>query len=560
MDLTISSFAGFLPSRSQRVVSACLGLAVALLIALLASTTASAALREYHVQFMPSESVSATGYSLHIGTTAGNYEANFNLGSPPVAGATVIYAVDLEDSADVFVALRAYDAAGLQSGFSNEVRVAAVVVEDPPPPPADDGGAVGDGTGDGTDGTAGGDAGDGGTVDTGAGDGGGDTGSGDSGADTGAGDTGGGDTSGGDAGGDPSGELPADPMDTNMRIGLTTSSDGLISSFLSDGSLASLTMDSLAAKGNIRPTRCDLDGDADDDLVIGFGPGSEGQVALIFLEDGAVSSVSTLTAGPADYRAVSGRTNPACGDLDGDGRSELVIGFGFRMRGVVQVFDDVQTGFAPLASARSDADGYMQTPVPDRFWGSTYPAIGDLDGDGRGELVIGLGRTTGGGRLIVFDDAQTGFAIHSANRTGEPWLTVNPDLSKTMKRTRTMPAMGYLDGDGRDEIAVSFGRGSRAIVAILEDAVDGLPVRPADVLLLATGRSRYASKDGATRVEIGNVDADGVEELVVSFQRGGDHEVQIFDDLGSAMTPMGVDDGFVTSADKTRAIRGLPID
>lgn len=531
MVITIPSPARFLHSCSQRVVVAFTGFA----IAFLASTTASAVLREYHVQFAPSASPSATGYSLHIGTASRNYEANFDLGSPPMTGFTVIYAVDLEDSTDVFVALRSYDGVGTQSGFSNEIRVAAAVIEDPAPPPD-----TGSGAGDDTTG--------GGDTDPGAGDTGGDTG------EPGAG-GGGGDDMGG--GGTP--VDPMDPMDPRMQIGLTTASDGSINTFLSDGTFQSLTMDSLAAKGNLRPTRCDLDGDSDEDLVIGFGAGSEGQIALLFLEDGVVSSVSSISAGPANYRSASGRTNPACGDLDGDGRSELVIGFGYRMRGVVQVFDDVQTGFAPLASTRSDAGGYMQTPVPDRFWGPTYPAIGDLDGDGRGELVVGLGRTSGGGRLVVFDDLQAGFAIHSANRTGEPWLRVDPNLTRKMKRTFAMPTLGDLDGDGRDEIAVSFGRGSRAIVAILEDAVEGLPVQPSDALLIATGRSSYARRDGATRVAIGDVDTDGAEELVVSFQRRGDHEVQVFDDLGAMMSPMGVDGGFVTSSDTSKQVRGLPI-
>ena len=91
----------------------------------------------------------------------------------------------------------------------------------------------------------------------------------------------------------------------------------------------------------------------------------------------------------------SGRTNPGCGDLDGDGRGEIVIGFGLRMRGVVQIFDDTQTGFSALTSAQTNVDGYMQMPVPDGFWGSIYPAIGDIDGDGMDEIVAGLGRTTG---------------------------------------------------------------------------------------------------------------------------------------------------------------------
>ena len=280
---------------------------------------------------------------------------------------------------------------------------------------------------------------------------------------------------------------------------------------------------------------------------------------MIFLENDVVSSISTILAGPKNYRASSGNTNPVCGDLDGDGRAELVIGFGPSMRGVVQVFDDAQTGFGPLASARSNSEGYMQLPVPDGFWGSTYPAIGNVDGDALDELVVGMGRTVGGGRLVILDDLSTDLAIHPGNQTGEPWLRVDPNPQRLQKHTRTMPALGDLDGDGRDEIAVSFGSGSRARVALLNDAIDGFPMTSSDALLIAAGRPTYQRKDGATRSAIGDVDGDGVDELIVGFRRKGRFEVQVFDDMSVGMGPMTSSDGFISAADSSIVIIPTPV-
>ena len=491
-------------------------------IVLLVSTTASAALREYRIQFQPSSSVSAAGYTLHIGPETSNYSLEFDLGAPPVEGGTVIYAVDLEDSIDLFVALRTYDVNGVQSVFSNELRVEAILSPPPPPPseeplpeepPAEE--PLPEEPPD---------------------------------SPTSPPPDGGGGSSGGVAG----------LLDDRFPLGLSTTTDGLIHTVLADGSLEFLTMDSLAAKGKLRPVRCDLDGDGDLDLVIGFGGGSGGQVAVIILENDAVSSVSTITAGPKRYRTRSGKTNPACGDLDGDGRAEIVIGFGPRMRGVVQVFDDLQTGFSPLASARSNAEGYMQISVPDDFWGAIYPAIGDVDGDGLDELVAGMGRTRRGGRLVVLDDLSTGFAIHSGNRTGEPWLRVDPNPEKLQRRTSTMPALGDLDGDGRDEIAVSFGKGSGARIALLNDAIDGFPMTSSDAMLITTGRPKYQKKDGETRSAFGDLDGDGLDELIVGFRRRGRHEVQIFDDLVAGLRPMTADDGFISASDPSIAIIPTP--
>lgn len=87
--------------------------------------------------FSPSASAEAVGYTLHIGQSAGDYGVEFDLGNPPASGSTghIVYALDLDDAADLFVALRAYDAFGTSSDYSNEIRVSAVVPPEPEPEP-----------------------------------------------------------------------------------------------------------------------------------------------------------------------------------------------------------------------------------------------------------------------------------------------------------------------------------------------------------------------------------------------------------------------------------------
>ena len=113
----------------------CLGLASLLVapLSVILAGNAHGALLEYRMTFMPSTSSQAIGYTLHIGQSTGVYDVDFDLGSPLASGpgGTVVYALDLEDSTDLFVALSAYDAEGSSSDFSNEIRVSAVI---PPPP------------------------------------------------------------------------------------------------------------------------------------------------------------------------------------------------------------------------------------------------------------------------------------------------------------------------------------------------------------------------------------------------------------------------------------------
>ncbi|MFK7895129.1 MAG: FG-GAP repeat domain-containing protein [Myxococcota bacterium] len=515
-------------------------------VATLCAPAASAALREYRMQFQPSPSSDATGYTMHIGTESGDYQAEFDLGSPPPQGGEVIYSLDLEDSVDLFVALRSYDLAGETSAFSNEVRVSAIPVPAPPPTTGGSGGDDG-GNGGGDDGANGGDTGGG---DDGSG---GDSGSngGDSGSDN------GGDSDGGFGDGMGNGDGTPVPLDGDVGLGLGILPGGFLSQLLGDQSLEALTSGSLAGNASIHPSRCDLDGDDDLDLVVGFDKRGKGNVAILLIEDGEVVQQQTFAAGTEAYREKSGATWPACGDLDGDGRGEIVVGFGLTMRGTVQILDDVSTGPQPLIHESTDVGGFMQVPVPRRYWGPIFPALGDVDGDGRDEIVAGLGRTSIG-RIVVLDDARSGFEVHAGNEGQRPWLDIMKLARKT--RMRAMPALGDFDGDGKDEIAVSFGTGSGGRVAILDDAERGFPTRTDDVWIVTAGREGYQADDGATRSAFGDLDGDGVDELVVGFMRDGAHEVQVFDDMLSSMRPMGGMDGFVAAQTADTVVYPAPLD
>ena len=107
-------------------------------LSVIAPSSAHSALSEFRVEFEPSASTHAAGYMMHIGTETGDYASDFDLGNPTASSGTVIYAVDLEDSVDLFVAVSAYDGSGDPSPYSNEVKVTAVAAPPPEPetPPA----------------------------------------------------------------------------------------------------------------------------------------------------------------------------------------------------------------------------------------------------------------------------------------------------------------------------------------------------------------------------------------------------------------------------------------
>jgi len=458
-------------------------------LACLAPTLASAAPQAYYIHFQASPSESVVGYTIHLGQASRDYELNLDIGHPATSENEILYNATIENSVDSYLAVSSYDAFGNSSVYSNEIVVAAVVVE-PPPPPAPEPEPTPDPEPEPSP--------------------------------------------------DPDPEPTPDPEPApepqpgivGSRLGVASDTSGLISTILEDGTLAYLTLDSLAAGQDLRPDRCDLDGDGDSDLVLGFGTGSAGQVALVYLENDVTVSVDSIQVGDAAYHTADGQTYPACGDVDGDGRVELVIGMGEAAEEHLQVLDDFASGFAPYP-LNSSADGLLAVPTTTRIanlGAALTPALGDIDGDGRDELVVGFARQ-GIRHIAILDDALSEFGAHPNVTPNLPLVRVAKNSDVDTRGGATYPALGDWDGDGMDEIAVGFGTNSDGWVAFLDDAYAREYDRYAGFLMIPTGRPEYRTGEGSTRPAFGDIDGDGKDELIVGFGPGGSHELQIFDDM-----------------------------
>jgi hypothetical protein len=144
-------------------------------------------------------------------------------------------------------------------------------------------------------------------------------------------------------------------------------------------------------------------------------------------------------------------------------------------------------------------------PYGNRFSGGIHLAMGNFDADTESEMVTAAGYG-GGPHVKVFDDDDTfigpGFYAYNSKFTG------GVDV-----------AAGDIDGDGIDEIITVAGKGGGPHVKVFK--LDGTVVS-----------SFYAYNPAFTKgvhVAAGDIDGDGVDEIITGTGKGGGPHVKAFE-------------------------------
>jgi hypothetical protein len=228
-------------------------------------------------------------------------------------------------------------------------------------------------------------------------------------------------------------------------------------------------------------------------------------------------STSTGSAFPRkgwlwDGDFAGGTQVPFTGDVDGDGRAD-VISFGRDTAGEVDVA--LSTGDPGATPGVPGGFGPRQVWQTGFATGTALPAIGDFDGDGRTDIAA----FTRGDDHRVFVALSTGTRFAPAT-VWHGHFAVGTEV----------PAVGDFDGDGRDDI-VTFTRGDdhKAYVALSDGTRfvgDGW---------LWSGTFAYGSEIPA----VGDVDGDGRDDAV-TFTRGSAGDVFVSRSNGSRFTDTGL--------------------
>ena len=199
--------------------------------------------------------------------------------------------------------------------------------------------------------------------------------------------------------------------------------------------------------GGYAPVLGDLDADGDLDLLVG---GFNGRFA--YLENTGSATAPAFGPVPTNDRfqgVDAGQyARAALGDLDGDGDLDLVTG---ASNGRVRVYRNV--GTAEAATFGTEANGtplpddlaYAESiGVPDDVGEDSAPALGDLDGDGDLDLLIG----TAQGPILVYLNVGTAQA---------PRFEASGEVATS--RRRVAPLLADLASDGRPALLAGSNAG-----------------------------------------------------------------------------------------------------
>ena len=240
-------------------------------------------------------------------------------------------------------------------------------------------------------------------------------------------------------------------------------------------------------------------------MAVGTDPGNVAEVRVF---DAAGSKTFNFTA--YNGRGYIGGVRVATGDLTGDGVDDIITAPGPGMKSLIQVYDGV-SGQKILSFNAYDPS----------FQGGAYVAAGDVNGDGRMDLVVGAG-DTGGSHVKVFDGA----ALFPA-----PGATVVPPGPNTnlireffaydpKYLVGARVAVADVNGDGKADIVTGAGGKGGAHVRIFSGE-DGTIIREffAYDAALASG----------VNVAAGDLDGDGKAEVVTGTGPRSGARVNVYD-------------------------------
>ena len=244
-----------------------------------------------------------------------------------------------------------------------------------------------------------------------------------------------------------------------------------------------------AFAGGINVAAGDVNGDGVADLITGPGPGGGPHVRVFSGAD-----LAELYSFYAYDPAFVGGVSVAAGDVNGDGLADIITGAGPSGGPHVRVF-----------SGADLAELYSFFAYDPAFSGGVSVAAGDVDGDGLADIITGAG-PAGGPHVRVFSGA--GLAELYSFFAYDPAFAGGVSV-----------AAGDVNGDGLADIITGAGPAGGPHVRVFSGA---------DLAELYSFFAYDPAFLGGVFVAAGDVDGDGLADIVTGAGPGGGPHVRVF--------------------------------